>query len=308
MAQSRENGQTLESGTLWSKVLRSTEHAINRGALHCIPTRYEFVPYEQVDFLVRIIEESTARNGDKKSTHKEQTEDHNVINPFLPYEPDLFVANLSESHIAILNKFNVVDHHLLVITRSFEHQDSLLTLRDFQAVWTCLAEYDGLAFYNSGPASGSSQPHKHLQFIPLPIVPGGLRIPTESLITADLSHQVIERSPSLPFAHAVTRTVVPALNSARDAAGDSLERYLTMLRALGLQNAGVRTTQVSGPYNLLITREWMLLVPRREEYFDSISINALGFAGAFLVRNVQQMQALRRAGPMKLLQHTTKPW
>jgi hypothetical protein len=46
----------------------------------------------------------------------------------------------------------------------------------------------------------------------------------------------------------------------------------------------------SGAYNLLFTREWMLIVPRKQEEFEKISVNSLGFAGALLVKNQQQMQ------------------
>ena len=38
------------------------------------------------------------------------------VNPFLPYETSLFVADLSDSHVCILNKFNVLATHLLLIT------------------------------------------------------------------------------------------------------------------------------------------------------------------------------------------------
>ncbi|MEQ8960116.1 MAG: phosphorylase, partial [Coleofasciculus sp. C2-GNP5-27] len=58
-------------------------------------------------------------------------------------------------------------------------------------------------------------------------------------------------------------------------------------------------------YNLLATREWMLIVPRSQEEFESISINSLGFAGALLVRNSQQMQSLKDAGPVTILKHVS---
>jgi ATP adenylyltransferase/5',5'''-P-1,P-4-tetraphosphate phosphorylase II len=35
-------------------------------------------------------------------------------NPFLPYEEELHVRALPPHHELLLNKFNVVDHHLLV--------------------------------------------------------------------------------------------------------------------------------------------------------------------------------------------------
>ena len=105
-------------------------------------------------------------------------------NPFLPYEPDLYVADVSPTHVCILNKYNVVDLHLLIITRAFEHQESRLRLPDFQALWRCLVEYDSLGFYNSGHLSGASQPHKHLQVVPLPLAGSGCanRVPFEPML------------------------------------------------------------------------------------------------------------------------------
>ena len=41
-------------------------------------------------------------------------------NPFLPYDPALLVAPISPTHVALLNRFNVVDDHFLIVTRSFE--------------------------------------------------------------------------------------------------------------------------------------------------------------------------------------------
>jgi ATP adenylyltransferase len=73
-----------------------------------------------------------------------------------------------------------------------------------------------------------------------------------------------------------------------------------LLAAVGLQGKGIVQ---SGPYNLLVTREWMLLVPRSAKCFDGISINALGFAGVLLVRNEPQMRRLEELGPMTALRH-----
>jgi ATP adenylyltransferase len=47
----------------------------------------------------------------------------------------------------------------------------------------------------------------------------------------------------------------------------------------------------------------MLLVPRQQEHFAGISLNALAFAGAFLTRNQQELDALRRSGPMAALSY-----
>jgi ATP adenylyltransferase len=47
----------------------------------------------------------------------------------------------------------------------------------------------------------------------------------------------------------------------------------------------------------------MLIVLRSHEEFESISVNSLGFAGALLVRNQQQMQLLKDYGPMTILKN-----
>jgi len=44
------------------------------------------------------------------------------------------------------------------------------------------------------------------------------------------------------------------------------------------------------PYNLLATRRWMLVVPRRQERYEKISVNALGFAGSLFVRNAAELE------------------
>mgnify|MGYP001806986108 CR=1 FL=1 len=54
-------------------------------------------------------------------------------NPFLPYEEELWVQHLSDSHTLLLNKFNVVPHHVLVVTRQYESQQDALNSRDLAA-------------------------------------------------------------------------------------------------------------------------------------------------------------------------------
>jgi len=79
----------------------------------------------------------------------------------------------------------------------------------------------------------------------------------------------------------------------------TLEIYHKLLRAVGL--GAVDDDRQSGAYNLLATREWMLIVPRSQEDFQSISVNSLGFAGALLVKNESEMQILKQHGPMAIL-------
>ena len=57
----------------------------------------------------------------------------------------------------------------------------------------------------------------------------------------------------------------------------------------------------SAPYNALVSREWMFVVPRSKEDFADISINALGFAGSIFVKSSHELARVRKAGPMAML-------
>jgi sulfate adenylyltransferase (ADP) / ATP adenylyltransferase len=286
----------LKPETLWYQVKQQTEYALNCGALLSIPTEFEFVEQDGVNFLVRILSNLARKNAAKKKQNKQASAGKD-FNPFLPYEQDLYVADISDTHVCILNKFNVVDYHLLIITRDFEEQESLLTVADFAAMWACLAGMDGLAFYNSGKFAGASQRHKHLQLVPLPFKASQPQIPITPLLTS-ANQDAIATIPGLPFIHAFANLQPAWVDSPLTGAQATLEIYYNLLRAVGLKADGDR---LSGAYNLLATREWMLIVPRSQEHFQSISVNSLGFAGALLVKNELEMQLLKQHGPMNIL-------
>ena len=295
------SGILLEPGTLWQKVVDRTSHALQCGALLTIPTDYEFVEQNGVKFLVRILSNLDRKYQAKKKQDRD-TATGKDFNPFLPYEEDLFVADISDTHVCILNKFNVVDYHLLIVTRAFEEQESLLTLPDFAAMWAVLNEFEGLAFYNAGKNAGASQRHKHLQVAPLPLAPKGAQIPIEPLLASAKFEDSVGTIPDLPFKNAIAR-LDPQLTSPLKAAQVTLECYYNLLQTLGLLGENGQV----GAYNLLATPKWMLIVPRSQESFEAIAVNSLGFAGTLLVRNAQQMQLIKDLRPLNILTNVAIP-
>jgi ATP adenylyltransferase len=200
--------------------------------------------------------------------------------------------------VALLNKFMVVDHHLLLVTRDFQHQETPLQPADFHALARCVAEFESVGFYNAGKTSGASQPHRHLQLIPLPLDERLPELPIERLLqpaAAAQAEQVL-RSGALPFAHYLWNFSPGATSSVEAYATACQQAYQSLV-------AAARWTEVSSgtPYNLLVARQWMMLVPRREECFAGISLNALAFLGALLVRDESQLEQLVTAGPMNAL-------
>lgn len=188
--------------------------------------------------------------------------------PLGEYEPDLFVADVGSAHYVLLNKYPVTENHLLLVTRRFAEQEELLDAHDFAALGALMADLDWLAFYNAGRVAGASQARKHLQLVPT-------AMPLEPLIA----------NGALPFPHAF------APLSGLDAMHGVYQALISQWPAT--------------PYNLLATRRWMLVVPRRQECYETISVNALGFAGSLYVRNNAELKAVRRAGPMNVLRAVT---
>ena len=48
------------------------------------------------------------------------------------------MRHLSRTHTLLLNKFNVVAHHLICVTREFEQQTEPLNAADLEATWTAM--------------------------------------------------------------------------------------------------------------------------------------------------------------------------
>lgn len=283
----------LTPGTLHTSLLERTATARRCGAIHFQPTMIEVIEQDGISFQVRVLESPAMRRSADAARSQ--------VNPF-PYDQDLFVAPISATHIALLNKFSVLEHHLLIATSAFEDQRCQLTQKDCEALLIGLTEMDALAFYNAGHEAGASKSHKHLQLVPLDatIVP----LPIEPLLRFAQTDRMIGTVPRLPFRHAFAPMDPDWTNPGKDSGASLHACYRKLLHAAGLSvDATSGSHGLTAPYNLLMTRRWMLVVPRSQECFEGISVNALGFAGAFLVKNRQQLATLRRFGPLTALQH-----
>lgn len=284
-------------GTLRERISHVTQQALASGALHSLPTTYEFVEQAGVRFVVRRLAVLERKAEARRQQEAKKTVQGVDFDPFLPYEDDLYVADLGEKHVCLLNKFNVFDHHLLIVTKAFEEQEALLNLEDFSALAHCMSEFEGLAFYNGGSVAGASQRHKHLQYVPLPLASEGPAIPTERLIQEALDTKVASNA-GLPFRCAVAPLSASFVAPASVIAQQLHAIYLSLFESLGLHTT---SSLQPAPYNLLATCHWMMLIPRSQEHYETISVNALGFAGSLFVRNQAEMDLLCAAGPMQVL-------
>lgn len=89
----------------------------------------------------------------------------------------------NSSHIIVLNKYPIIAEHFILATKENKPQTNRLEIDDLQIAYQCLKEWQGqthdgqpkrlFAFFNSGEHSGASQPHRHLQFLPVEDMQGG---------------------------------------------------------------------------------------------------------------------------------------
>lgn len=272
--------------SLKDQIRSVTDRAVQRGALISIPTETTIIEDRGIPFIVHI----TTLQERKRQAESRKVDDD--LNPFLPPDPELFIGDVSPGHISVLNKFNVLDLHLLIVTRRFEPQEMPLNREDFEALAECMHQMDGLGFYNGGTVAGASQGHKHLQLVPLPMGTALHPTPLDEILPTSSQIGIPATVPDLPFTHSWTPLDGNRLDRRRGAELEQL--YRRACTAVGVHD-------ITQPYNLLLTRHWMLVVPRSREHWHGISINALGFAGSILVRNHHELEQVRETGPLEVL-------
>jgi sulfate adenylyltransferase (ADP) / ATP adenylyltransferase len=295
-------GNDLYGQALWEQVTKVTKSALARGTLKTIPTHCEERQFlcgdTAIHCQVRVVDNLTRKSEDMEKQIK-QIPNPKDFNPFLPYETSLYVGELTKNYRCLLNKFNIMDHHILMVTTDFVPQQAPLDLNDFLAAQICLQAHDGLVFYNGGIKAGASVVHKHLQMIPLPLATPSSSTPFPFF---DLFANVdITEKTTLPFPHRVTLTnYAPSAtkNMFLELAENNCQSYYRLLNDLNV------TPQADGlmpPHNMLMTRDYLWVIPRSQESHRGLAVNALGFTGSLLLKNKTQLKQFDEIGYLELL-------
>jgi len=275
---------------------RSAE-AISAGAL--LPVESQEVTLEAggLTFAVRHV-----KALEKKQELPGGPRDPN-FNPFLPPDPALTVGGIGTQHVAILNKYPVSARHLVLARTEFAEQASPLELDDFKALAFLLSASGGLGFHNGGTPAGASQRHMHVQWVPPAPENASLRM-FRSVLDPDAREHTLFIDLRLPLRHCFVRVQAgPGVDEAASAQS-MLRGYQHALETLQLQPDAQGHLP---PANMLVQDGWMLIVPRSREHFAEVSLNALSFGGVLYVRNLEQIDAIRDAGPVAVLTSVACP-
>ena len=225
------------------------------------------------------------------------------FNPFLPPDPELTVGPVGDHHVAILNKFPVSPRHLVLARTEFHEQQTGLEHEDFLAMALILSGAGGLGFYNGGAAAGASQRHKHVQWVPQLDGLASLRIYT-SIFNDGMDDQTLVSHPGLSLKHCFVRVLADVGIPAAESAASMFRAYGSVLQHLGLR---ADSQGFLPPFNLLVEEGWMLVVARRQEHFEDISVNALSYGGLFQAQRMAQVDSIKKVGPLAVLAATAHP-
>lgn len=222
----------------------------------------------------------------------------------------------------MLNKFAVVPEHFILATTPFKQQTHILEPDDLDATRACIEAYaaaaataagedggedDGLfAFFNCGEHSGASQPHRHIQLLPIARMKDGLG-PDDAQWNV-LARHLGDESTVPPF-----RTFTERIEMSMTA--DQLwEIYLRLYREACravAEHAGEDPTleipaegETRISYNMAMTTTTLTICPRLTEgeslkdregtTVGKLALNGTVLAGTALVKTEAEWDALRK--------------
>ncbi|RAL68750.1 hypothetical protein DID88_007445 [Monilinia fructigena] len=219
----------------------------------------------------------------KPKSEKPKDTNQKPFNPFLYPPKSLLIAE--------------VDSHNL--------QTHLLEEADLGVAYECLKSYrvegeELFGFFNSGDYSGASQPHRHIQFLPVESMRTGLGQESQwSLLSDGLSGIP---APELPFTYFAASLPVDIQPSDLHAIYIDLhQQACQLMKATSSKNLKGNS---SISYNLGFTDKSMVLCPRVSEGLSiqdndgntigSVALNGTLLAGTLLVKSETEWDAVRK--------------
>ncbi|KAL5119514.1 bifunctional AP-4-A phosphorylase/ADP sulfurylase [Pleosporales sp. CAS-2024a] len=279
------------------------------------------IPF-QLRFCPTLAKKPTAK--DNNNTPKK------IIDPFDNPSEALHVADIpsfNPSHVLVLNKFPIIPEHFILATKSNKRQTQVLEQDDLEATYACLQAWQGgpsskqkrlFAFFNSGEHSGASQPHRHVQFLPVESMREGAATDSWDLLL-DIILSGNSEGPSarlmqhdgLPFTH-FARTfsseptgveLLSIYEELHHAASESVDQYIaTDPTGFALHSTDGGDSPIS--YNLAMTTTGMVILPRRSEgtmlrrhdgsEIGFVALNGTTLGGTMMVKHVEEWDVLRK--------------
>ncbi|ESZ90602.1 hypothetical protein SBOR_9010 [Sclerotinia borealis F-4128] len=240
----------------------------------------------------------------KPKSDKPKDTSQKSFDPFLKPPKSLLVAEIG-SHNIVLNKYPVIPDHFILATKEFKKQTYLLEEADLVAAYDCLKSYHAggeelFGFFNSGDHSGASQPHRHIQFLPVESMRTGLGQELEWSPLAD--HLAEIPAPELPFTYFAA--TLPINIRPSDLHAIYIDLHQKACQLMKVKSPANHKSESTISYNLGLTDRSIVLCPRTSEGLsikDSegntigyIALNGTLLAGTLLVKSETEWDAVRK--------------
>lgn len=197
------------------------------------------------------------------------------------------IGAIKDTHVIAVNKFCYARPHLMLVTADgYRRQHEPLDMSDLDAAWSAItaAGDDYVAIYNCGKDASCSRKHKHMQFMPMPqdslaafLDNGG----EEPDVPFEWAWQRLDSDIKTTDAAALVKVYNQLLGKANDAwrASPRVESQTTTPDA----------TDGPCPHNVILTRRWILVIPRRQAAVATTAgANALGMLGVIAVATQEE--------------------
>lgn len=214
--------------------------------------------------------------------------------------PDLLITTINSTHLLVVNKFSVWRPQLLLLTvDSYQRQHLPLSQDDLRAAWTLLTQTDGqfYVFFNCGSKAGASRSHKHMQVVPHPDT-----LPATARKWRLFPDYDPPWSPhSIPFMHFIHRFEGPRVLET-EISRVYRQHVSSCRRALKISDE-----QAACPHNAVLTKKWIVTIPRSRENVDGTTANSAGMMGSIWLRDEKQLEKWMAQGPAWVLSQLGLP-
>lgn len=254
-------------------------------------------------------------------------------NPFENPDPALFITDIpgsseTPSHYLVLNKFPIIPSHFILATKTNKAQTHALEPADLEAAYACLRAWGNgssdrqlYGFFNSGEHSGASQPHRHLQFVPVE----GMRESDDSGEWDLLMNRIVNGDADVPFEvfwEAVSDDF--SIQELHAIYTRLYDKALSAVKAFIQHNPGAldlhetSSGDVPFSYNLGMTSKALMIIPRQKEgapltvdgqEVGFAAFNGTVLAGTMIVKKHEEWDLLKGNGSLinELLQEIGIP-
>jgi sulfate adenylyltransferase (ADP) / ATP adenylyltransferase len=209
-------------------------------------------------------------------------------------EKEFVLAQLNGTHTLIFSKHCMYRPHYVLHTKAFAPQTDDLDESDLSAALTVLKAFERphMVIFNCGVDAGASQGHKHMQLfpyspdVPFRVFPDNVH-DTESksrgpgkagwtLTSLIPSEDVTSDIPGVPHRHFVIQ-LPDAVNVT-----EIHDRYRKLLNEVKLAHMQYGHGEA---YNIIMTINWLCLIPRRNAGKGTTAANAAGMIGLVWLRD-----------------------